>query len=402
MSWKWTIPLCLVIAILTIVAVNIIYATEPKAKRSGVAKKTAMLVETITPSQGDFAPRIVALGQVIAARHLTLRPRVGGAVSKRHHHLVPGAVVKAGSVLVELDSADFDLAIDQQRSAVAQAEAELLIERGRQFVAAQDYAVFAEELEREKQALALREPQLAIAEAAVRLARSNLEQAQLEKQRTHIVAPFDALILSREIEIGSQVSAGDALAELVAIDQYWVEVSVPLRTLPLITIPDDDQQGAAVTLRNRHAWPEGEQRTGFVFRLRGELNQQTRMARLLIAVPDPLARQDKDDAYPLIIGEYLQAEITGATLPSVIRLPRQYIRKNDTVWTMRDGKLAIRAVTIAFSDQHYAYISDGLAADAQVVRTKLSRVVEGSPLRLSVENDTASLPTSVTHSNDGK
>ena len=72
----------------------------------------------------------------------------------------------------------------------------------------------------------LREPQRLAAEARVQSARAAVEQARVDLGRTVIRAPFDAQVLSREVEIGSQVSPGDPLARLVGVDRYWVEISL--------------------------------------------------------------------------------------------------------------------------------------------------------------------------------
>jgi multidrug resistance efflux pump len=50
--------------------------------------------------------------------------------------------------------------------------------------------------------------------------RQALEQARLNLQRTQITAPFDAAIISRNVNEGSQVNAGDLLARLVGTDEY--------------------------------------------------------------------------------------------------------------------------------------------------------------------------------------
>jgi hypothetical protein len=68
-----------------------------------------------------------------------------------------------------------------------------------------------------------------------------------------------------------------------------------------------------------------------------------------------------------------------------VRIERDYVREDDTVWLMVDGRLAIEPVSIVFQDGDYAYIDDGLDADDRVVTTRLATVKEG--LRLRVEDD---------------
>jgi hypothetical protein len=74
-------------------------------------------------------------------------------------------------------------------------------------------------------------------------------------------------------------------------------------------------------------------------------------------------------------------------LEGVIRLDRNLVRRNDTVWVMEDNRLSIRDVDIAFRDQEYAYISAGLADGDQVITNDLASVVNGARLRLEGERN---------------
>jgi len=62
----------------------------------------------------------------------------------------------------------------------------------------------------------------AAAEARVKQARAVLAQAQLNLDRTVIVAPSDGVIGKRSIELGQQVQAGQPLFALVSRDDVWV------------------------------------------------------------------------------------------------------------------------------------------------------------------------------------
>ena len=53
---------------------------------------------------------------------------------------------------------------------------------------------------------------------------------------------------------------------------------------------------------------------------------------------------------------------------------------------MKQGKLEIRDLDIAFRDKENAYIKAGLGDGEKVVTTNLTTVVEGSKLRLKNSN----------------
>jgi hypothetical protein len=111
----------------------------------------------------------------------------------------------------------------------------------------------------------------------------------------------------------------------------------------------------------------------------GSLDQQTRLARVLITVSDPLARNL--DAPPLILNTLIETVIEARPLEDVVRLQRDYVREEDTVWVMKDGKLEIRQTEVVFRDADYAYIRSGLESGDEVVLTTLATVAEGIGLR---------------------
>jgi hypothetical protein len=74
----------------------------------------------------------------------------------------------------------------------------------------------------------------------------------------------------------------------------------------------------------------------------------------------------------------------------VVRVPRAFIRQNDTIWLMRDDRLVINDVDIVFKDADYAYIRSGVNADDRVVTSNLATVEDG--VRLRLEEQPAEMP----------
>ncbi len=365
--------------------VALILATEPTATRETASKETAMPVAVTEVETGTYRPRIEAMGTVRPRREIALSPRVAGQVVERGAAFVPGRVVAEGELLLRLDPADYEHTLQQRRSELEQAQAELRIEQGEQRVAAEDYERLDEELPAEQRALVLRQPQLSSARARVASARAAVAQAELELGRTRIRAPFDAQVLSREVNVGSRVTPGDELARLVGAESYWVEATVPVAKLPWIRIPGPEaEQGARVRIRDRGAWEAGMARTGRVDQLIGSLSDETRMARLLVAVADPLGREAAGRPR-LLLDAYVACRIQGRPLEGVVRLDRAYVREGGTAWVMADGELAIRELDIRVRDAEHAYVAGGLSDGDRVVTSELATVREGVPLRLKGE-----------------
>jgi hypothetical protein len=83
-----------------------------------------------------------------------------------------------------------------------------------------------------------------------------------------------------------------------------------------------------------------------------------------------------------MIGSYVETQMRGKVLPNVVRLNRDYLRENETVWVMEDNELRIRDVEIVVQDARYAYVNEGLSDGDRVVTTNLATVTDGAPLRL--------------------
>jgi RND family efflux transporter MFP subunit len=369
-----------------IVLMSITFLTEPKAKRVAAKRETAALVEVTDVERGDYRPTIVALGTIEAAQDVTLSPRVAGEIVWRSPTFTPGGIVQKGEVLLRIDPADYRNILLQRKSELYEALAAYNIEMGRQNVAKRDFQILDETVSSEFESLVLRKPQLDAAQAKVDAARAAVNQAELELERTHIKAPFDAHILSRDVNVGSQVSRGNTLGRVVGLDAYWAVTTVPLSQLPWLDFPQGENRGPEVQIRNRVAWQEGVYRTGYLHRLLGALEEQTRMARVLVNVPDPLSLiGSTENRPPLMIGAFVETRIGARKLTDVFRLPRDLVRSDRTVWVMADGKLSVRDVDIAFEDTEFVYIRDGLRLGEQIVTTNLSTVVDGAPLRLKSE-----------------
>lgn len=374
----------------------LIFSTEPTAKREGATKETAMLVDVIAVERGNFEPLIAATGSVRAEEDVMLSPLVGGQVIRRSTAFTPGGFVEKGEVLLQIDPQDYRNTLELRKSDLLQAQTDLNVEMGRQSVAEQDLALIGgDSLSAEERQLVLRKPQLDAVRARLKAAQAAVAQAELNLARTTIRAPFDAHILNQNVTTGSQVSPGDNLGRLVGTDYYWVELTVPVTKLQWLTFPDaEHEKGATVRIMNRSAWEGGAYREGELYRQVGALDQQTRLARVLVRVEDPLAHRPGNTELPkLMIGSFVDAEVNAREIRDVIRLERDYVHTNQTVWVMKDKKLEIREVEVVLSDAGYTYISKGLEHDEHVVTTNLSTVVEGIGLRTETEGGSLEVST---------
>jgi RND family efflux transporter MFP subunit len=389
LNWKTTILVCAVILLLAAAAVTAIFSTEPKAERSSASKQTAMLVDVTRVERGDFRPIIVAMGTVRPEQEIVLSPRVGGEVVSVSASFTPGGFVEEGEILLQIDPADYQANLLLRQSELRQASADLDLELGRQELARQDYEELKGTISSEYETLVLRVPQLNTARARVEAAEANARRAELDLERTRIRAPFAAHILGREVNVGSQVAPGEPLGRLVGIESYWAEVAVPVSSLRWIDMPQNSGASAAhAQLRHRAAWPENTFREARVHSMIGALEDETRLARILLTVADPLAHEPGSSGLPpLMVGSYVEARIEGKLIEDAVRMPRDYLRQNDTVWINENGVLRIRPLEVVFRDQDYAYVQQGLDESDLVVTTNLATVIDGAMLRMAGDGE---------------
>lgn len=368
-------------------AVSWFMSSQPAAERGGGQREeTAVLVETAQVSREPHSAVIEAWGEVVPADRVELTPRVSGEVVAVSDKLEPGGRVQKGDVLVELDESDYRIALERARTRLEKAQADLKIERGNQKVAETEAELLNEELNAQERELVLRQPQLESAQADVAAARADVEEARLNLERTTVRAPFDAVVRDTMVEPGSQVSAGQTVAELIGTERYHVELAVPAAKLRYITAAENvPGSGSRVVFDNPTVWGS-DTRTGEIVRVRPGLSEQGRMARLLVAVPEPLDRQPR-----LLVGAYLRGRIQGRGLGEVVALDRAYLRPDDSVWVMGpDDRLEIRAVDVAYRGPERIFVSVGLSDGDRVVTSDLSTPTNGMKLRTRGDDADAS------------
>ncbi len=388
---------CLAILAASAAAIVVINRTEPTAQQLNATRKSAALVETVTVEHGTYSPSLVVLGTVEPAQEVVLSPRVNGQVVELSPEFLPGGMVRRGEMLLRIDPSDFENRLSIRENELRQVEASLKIEDGRQSVARKELDLLADSIDDADRALVLREPQLASIQAEVSAAEAAVERARLDRERTTVLAPFDAQILDRSVNVGSQVGPGDELGQLVGVDEYWIIAAVPVRSLRWVQFPTADREGSTVTLRHPDAWGPDAERQARVTRLIGTLDQQTRMARVLITVPDPLGQES--DVPRLILDTLVEVRIRGKPIDDVVRMRREYVHEGDTVWVMNDGLLEIRQTDVVFRDAEHAYIRQGLTGGEEVVITTLATVANGVGLR-KVDEGSAAIDASSKESAD--
>lgn len=357
--------------------------TSPKAKpRKKEAKPVLVKVEHLQAVDSKIS--VKAMGTVQPAQEVELKARVAGEILVMHEKVLPGGRVKKGDILFQIDPTDYEITARQLASEVIKAENNLEIERGNQLVALKEFELLGEKVRPEEKRLILRQPQLKNLMAALETAKARYEQAQLDIERTRIRAPFNGVIQSRLVNVGSQVTTSTPLVHLVGTDEFWIEVSLPVNKIRWLAIPDENSLKASVaTVSSRSTWGEGVVRKGEVIRLAADLEEKGRTAKLLVRVDDPLAIESPVKIKPtLLLGSYVEVELEGKQLQDVIVVKRKYLHDGSHLWLMdQEKKLRIQKVEILYKDHDRVFLR-GVEAGEKMIVTNMALAVEGTPLRL--------------------
>lgn len=374
---------------LAIILFNYFMNTRPTAPQRNRERLPRLVdVQTLIPE--DRAIQIQAFGTITPSREVVLRPRVTGEILSISNSFLPGGTFQAGESLLQIDPRDYELSVEQARAQYAQASSALRLEQGQQEVARRDFQLLGDNVEEEDLEFVLREPQRLSAEANVKAAEARLDAAELDLKRTSIAAPFDATVVSREVNVGTVVGTNTPLARIVGTDSFWIELEVPVDNLRWLQIPrKEGEPGSRVRIYDAMAWGPGVYREGSILRSTGEVHPSSRLATLIVSVPDPLALNPENQGKPpLLLNSYVRAEIFGKTLNEVYAIPRDYVRDNDTLWILdAQYRLDIRELDPVYRARDHLFVINNLEPGVQMVTTSMATPVQGMALRTTGVGD---------------
>jgi len=356
--------------------------SKPEVRRRQPARhKTVVRVQKTQAADHVF--EVEAMGTVIAAQQLELKPRVSGRVVAVNPKLVPGSLLKKNDLILKLDDQDYKLALERSRNNLHKTSMDLRLEQGNQTVAQREFDLIREYsasgLNNAPLDLALRKPQLAKAKAAEAAARTEVQQAELNLNRTILRAPFNGVVLEKHVTIGTQLTPQTTVAILAGTDEFWIRVTIPRRDLAVILLPSPDTGPIPVTLLPMPAQAgQSIKWQGTILQLLPDVDPQGLMARLLISVPNPLLQNSEN---PLLLGSMVKVLLPGKTIRGCFAIPRTAVRPDHTVLLADpQDRLEIRPVTVARMDAAFAYITEGLETGERLIISPVPAPIAGMNL----------------------
>jgi RND family efflux transporter MFP subunit len=343
------------------------------------------VVEVITPfvTVDDVAMlpmRLKVSSQgIVAARYETrVVAQVGGEIVELSSRFVRGGFVKKGELLARIDPSDYQVSLIEAQANHAQALASLELEQAQGHVAKSEW----ESIESTKPSdLSLRRPQLKQELARVKAAQAAVKRAKRNLERTEVVAPYDALIDSRNIGMGSYVGTGSELGKLLSTS--LAEVRLPLAANELQYL-ENDGVGSVVELSASIAgkiavW------SATITRSEGVIDSKSRMTYLVAEVKNPY--NENIGRKTLRFGTYVTAKIEGISLPSAMLIPRHLILRDKVAVLSSEDKLHFKKVYIVREQAQDAVITDGIVSGDRIITSALDYPIEGMKLITATSGD---------------
>lgn len=436
--------LAILVPLLTGVAIAswLIAQRQPPTKDSSSAEPPTAVAYIEAPAIA-WVPRATGYGEARPARTWRGTAEVAGRVVERHPQLESGAILPAGTRLLQIDRTDYELAAAEMEASIAARRAQLEelatrrenlrksleIERRRLEVAEREFErlqrlsdqgtaspadVDRQQRELLQQRQAVQEVESTLAqlpaerrrlEAELERDRARLAQAQRNLPRTVVKAPFDIRISDVRAEFGQYARVGDVLLEGDGIAATEVEAEVPVNQFraildPARRPPDADPTrldqllpamglSANVSLRTSGGTSPMARWSARIDRISDAIDTRTRTVGVVVVVDDPYAKAQPPERPPLVKGMYVEVRICAPARPRAVVVPRSAIHQDRLYIVGDDQRLEIREVDVRYRYGDFAVVASGLEEGERVIVSDPVPAVAGMRLAAEPEPDTA-------------
>ena len=339
-------------------------------------KLAPVKVQTFEVKSSSIQQTVFGTGTLEGKNRLAISPRETGAIRKLYAD--QGDVVKAGTLLVEMDSDDIvqQLKVAEAELTVAQAalqriDAEIrsaranfeyantMFQRSEKLLSSNAESRSTYDKNRQNMLVAKAELEQAEkrrieAEATLAKHQAQIAYYKTKLAETRLTVPFDALIVRRNREQGAIVNPGVSIMDIVDTSAIWASVWVDETQIALL------QTGLAVDVVFR-AFPN-QRFTGKICRLWRETDRETREYKVDIAL----------DKLPpnWTLGQRLEVYIKVSNPKNCVNIPANLVSwKNNQpfVLAVMDGKIIERPVKLGIRSQNKVEIVSGLQAGDKIV-----------------------------------
>lgn len=331
----------------------------------------APLVAVLPLTESSESFRIMSQGTVRPRTETVVSAEVSGQIVTISPKFIAGGVFLAGEELLRIDPTNYVVAVDQAKAMLTQRQIEY---DGALKLKSQGYRA---------------ESEFASAAAALATATADVVKAGRNLERTHISLPYDGMVRAKEADLGQYVNPGTRLGVTFATD--YAEVRLPLtdQDLAFIDLPDaaDIRASGAADgpLVDLSAVQKGQMVhwAAQIVRTEGVVDDKNRVTYVVARVVDPYKLKLATNAESTLpMGTFVAADIAGATVNGVIRVPRTVLRGNSQIMFVdADDRLRIRTVEVVRADAEFAYLRSGTFPGDRISTTAIESPINGMKVR---------------------
>ena len=262
-------------------------------------------VTTVVAKRETWPSTLNVIGTAAAIQGVTVSADLPGIVDKIHFE--SGTAVRAGDVLVELDTR-------QERAQLAQAESDRDLAR----------ITYAREQQLVKEGV-VPQAEYDNAFAQQKTTEAKVGEIQATIDRKTIRAPFSGILGIRQINLGQYLAAGQAIVPLQSLNPIYVNFGVPQQEASRVQV--------GRTLQVTSDDVPGVQFKGGVTAVDSVVDQTTRNIQVQATLSNPAGR--------LRPGMFVQVEVGVGSPREVISLPASainYAPYGDSVFVVGDMK----------------------------------------------------------------
>ena len=204
----------------------VIWAIYPKPAVNNRFNQGAQPVGVATAANAPIRITLNALGTVTPLATATVRPQVGGLLTKLY--FTEGQIVKAGDPLAQIDPRPYQAALDQAKGQLARDQANLANAK----VDLTRYQALAAQNAISNQQLSTQESLVRSDAGIVESDKANVETAAINLGYTRIVSPVEGRAGLRQMDVGNIVQSGQANGVVVVTQLSPMSV--------VFTVPEDN------------------------------------------------------------------------------------------------------------------------------------------------------------------
>jgi multidrug efflux pump subunit AcrA (membrane-fusion protein) len=227
--------------------------------------------------------------------------------------------------------------------------------------------------------LSLRKPQLAQELARVKAAQASVLRAERNLERSEIRSPYDAMVDSRDIGLGSFVGVGSKIGHVLATKTAEIRLPIADNQLEFLKNKGVD---AKVNLVGVFAG-KSRQWDAEIVRSEGVIDNQSRMSYLVAELQDPYQLDSNNNTQaPLRFGSYVNAQVVGINIAKATSVPRHLVNNGKVAILDKDSKLLHVAIDVVRQQGSEVIVANGLANGDRLIISALDYPVDGMKLAL--------------------